>query len=79
MVAANVPESHEYWLSDLARELTMPNATLYKWQRWGWVYSRKVAEASVAWRYGPMRTSWNGCGAYGLTSVSGLNRVIRKP
>jgi DNA invertase Pin-like site-specific DNA recombinase len=46
MVAAEVLEPHEYWLSDLARELTMPSATLYKWQRWGWVHSRKVAEAS---------------------------------
>jgi hypothetical protein len=46
MVAAEVLEPHEYWLSDLARELTMPNATLYKWQRLGWVHSRKVAEAS---------------------------------
>ena len=46
MVAAEVLEPHEYWLSDLARELTMPNATLYKWQRWGWVHSRNVAEAS---------------------------------
>jgi DNA invertase Pin-like site-specific DNA recombinase len=46
MVAAEVLEPHEYWLSDLARELTMPPATLYKWQRLGWVHSRKVGGAS---------------------------------
>lgn len=45
-VEADVLKPHEYWLSDLARELTMPKATLYEWQRWGWVHSRKVAEAS---------------------------------
>jgi hypothetical protein len=45
MVKAGVLEPHEYWLSDLARELTLPRSTLYKWQRLGWVYSRKVAEA----------------------------------
>ena len=45
MVKAGVLEPHEYWLSDLARELTLPRSTLYKWQRFGWVHSRKVAEA----------------------------------
>ncbi len=45
MVKVGVLEPHEYWLSDLARELTLPRSTLYKWQRLGWVYSRKVAEA----------------------------------
>jgi hypothetical protein len=45
MVDSGVLGPHEYWLSDLARELTMPRITLYKWQRLGWVQSRKVAEA----------------------------------
>ena len=45
MVEASVLEPHEYWLSDLARELPLPRITLYKWQRLGWVHSRKVAEA----------------------------------
>ena len=45
MVKADVLEPHEYWLSDVARELTLPRITLYKWQRLGWVRSRKVAEA----------------------------------
>jgi DNA invertase Pin-like site-specific DNA recombinase len=40
-------ESHlqpdEWWLSDLATELSMPIATLHRWQRVGWVTSRKVA------------------------------------
>jgi hypothetical protein len=45
MVQAGVLEPHEYWLSDLARELTLPRSTLYKWQRVGWVHSRTVAEA----------------------------------
>ena len=45
MVEAGVLEAHEYWLSDLARQLNLPRITLYKWQRLGWVHSRKVAEA----------------------------------
>jgi transposase-like protein len=45
MVEAAVLEPHEYWLSDLARELNLPRITLYKWQRLGWVHSRKVVEA----------------------------------
>jgi DNA invertase Pin-like site-specific DNA recombinase len=45
MVETGVLEPHEYWLSDLARELNLPRITLYKWQRFGWVHSRKAAEA----------------------------------
>ena len=33
MVESSVLQVHEYWLTDLARWLTMPCATLYKWQR----------------------------------------------
>ena len=45
MAESGVLEAHEYWLSDLARELNIPRTTLYKWQRFGWVHSRKVTEA----------------------------------
>jgi hypothetical protein len=45
MGEASVLKPHEYWLTDLARELNMPSATLYKWQRSGWVHSRKAAGA----------------------------------
>jgi DNA invertase Pin-like site-specific DNA recombinase len=44
-----VLETHEYWLSDLARLLHMPISTLHKWQRQGWVHSRKVAVVSGRW------------------------------
>jgi hypothetical protein len=40
---------HEYWLTDFARRLNMPIATLHKWQRLGWVHSRKVAVAAGRW------------------------------
>jgi len=49
MVDGNVLQPHEYWLADLARELNMPIATLHKWQRVGWVHSRKVTVASGRW------------------------------
>jgi DNA invertase Pin-like site-specific DNA recombinase len=40
---------HEYWLTDFARRLHMPIATVHKWQRLGWVHSRKVAVAAGRW------------------------------
>jgi hypothetical protein len=38
-------QANEWWLADLAGELSMPIATLHRWQRVGWVTSRKVTEA----------------------------------
>jgi len=49
MVESSVLQVHEYWLTDLARWLTMPCATLYKWQRLGWVHSRKVEVSGGRW------------------------------
>jgi DNA invertase Pin-like site-specific DNA recombinase len=49
MVEASVLQVHEYWLTDLARWLSMPCATLYKWQRLGWVHSRKVEVSGGRW------------------------------
>jgi hypothetical protein len=40
---------HEYWLTEVARRVKMPIATLHKWQRLGWVHSRKVAVAGGRW------------------------------
>jgi DNA-binding transcriptional MerR regulator len=42
-------ETDEWWLADLAAELTMPIATLHRWQRVGWVTSRKVTAAGGRW------------------------------
>jgi DNA invertase Pin-like site-specific DNA recombinase len=42
-------EPDEWWLADLAAELTMPIATLHRWRRVGWVTSRKVAAAGGRW------------------------------
>jgi DNA invertase Pin-like site-specific DNA recombinase len=39
----------EWWLSDLAAKLGMPIATLHRWQRVGWVTSRKVPAAGNRW------------------------------
>jgi DNA invertase Pin-like site-specific DNA recombinase len=40
---------HEYWLTDLARQLKIPVATMHRWQRVGWVTSRKVDVADGRW------------------------------
>jgi len=40
---------HEWWLADLAGELSMPIATLHRWQRVGWVRSRKVTASRGRW------------------------------
>ncbi len=37
-------QADEWWLMDLASELGMPISTLHRWQRVGWVTSRKVPE-----------------------------------
>ena len=42
-------QADEWWLADLAAKLAMPIATLHRWQRVGWVASRKVAEAGGRW------------------------------
>ena len=39
----------EWWLADLASELSMPIATLHRWKCVGWVSSRKVMEAGGRW------------------------------
>ena len=40
---------NEWWLAALAAELSMPVATLHRWQRVGWVTSRKVTSAGGRW------------------------------
>lgn len=42
-------EADEWWLADLAAKLAMPIATLHRWQRVGWVASRKVTKAGGRW------------------------------
>jgi DNA invertase Pin-like site-specific DNA recombinase len=39
----------DWWLADLAVKLSMPIATLHRWQRVGWVTSRKVTAAGGRW------------------------------
>lgn len=41
--------ANEWWLADLAAKLSMPIATLHRWQRVGWVASRKVTAAGGRW------------------------------
>lgn len=40
---------NEWWLVALAAELSMPIATLHRWQRVGWISSRKVPLAGGRW------------------------------
>jgi hypothetical protein len=42
-------QANEWWLANLASELSMPIATLHRWQRVGWVNSRKVTVAAGRW------------------------------
>ena len=39
----------EWLLSDLARELSMPSATLHRWRKVGWVQARKLPVAGGHW------------------------------
>jgi hypothetical protein len=49
MLDTTVLQPYEYWLTDVARTMTMPMATVHKWQRLGWVHSRKVTVAAGRW------------------------------
>jgi len=49
MADATLLEKHEHWLTDLARRMKIPVATMHKWQRLGWVHSRKVDVAGGRW------------------------------
>jgi hypothetical protein len=49
MLDGIVLHPHEDWLTDFARRLHMPIATVHKWQRWGWVHSRKGVVAAGRW------------------------------
>jgi DNA invertase Pin-like site-specific DNA recombinase len=40
---------HEWLLADLARELEMPQATLHRWIRVGWVHARKLPTPGGQW------------------------------
>jgi DNA invertase Pin-like site-specific DNA recombinase len=42
-------EEHEWWLTDLARELDMPVPTVHSWLRRGWISARKLAGAGGRW------------------------------
>jgi len=40
---------HEWWFTDLARHLQLPNPTLYSWLRRGWVHARQLPVARGRW------------------------------
>jgi DNA invertase Pin-like site-specific DNA recombinase len=40
---------HEWFLTDLARKLEMPQATLHRWVRVGWVHARKLPTPGRHW------------------------------
>jgi DNA invertase Pin-like site-specific DNA recombinase len=42
-------DKHEWLLTDLARELAMPQATLHRWVRVGWVRARKLPTPGGHW------------------------------
>ena len=43
------PGPHEWWLDDLAAELTMPPITLHSWIRRGWVHARQESRRPHRW------------------------------
>lgn len=47
--AAGLLQEHEWFLSDLARELGMSRDTLHRWRRVGWVQARKLPVPGGAW------------------------------
>ena len=49
MAEPGVLDEHEWLLSDLARKLEMPQATLHRWVRVGWVRARKLPTPGGHW------------------------------
>jgi len=42
-------EEHEWWVSELARTIGMPDITLYDWVRRGWVKARQQQQPPQRW------------------------------
>jgi hypothetical protein len=49
LAGGELPRAHEGLLSDLARQLGMPQATLHRWIRFGWVDARKLPTPGGQW------------------------------
>jgi DNA invertase Pin-like site-specific DNA recombinase len=49
LAAADLLRRSEWLLSDLARKLNMPSATLHSWRRLGWVRARKLPVPGGHW------------------------------
>ena len=49
-------QKEEWLLSDLARQLHMPTATMHRWRRVGWVHSRKLPVPGGHWAIWADRT-----------------------
>jgi len=49
MSSTSLLEDNEYWLTDFARHMQIPVSTIHKWQRVGWLHSRKVDVAGGRW------------------------------
>ena len=49
MSNAELLKTDEFWLTDFARNVKIPVATIHNWQRKGWLHSRKVNIAGGRW------------------------------
>ena len=49
LAAGDLLKQGEWLLSDLARHLDMPSATLHRWRKGGWVHARKLPIPGGHW------------------------------
>jgi DNA invertase Pin-like site-specific DNA recombinase len=49
----------EWWLSDMARELDIPQPTLRRWVRRGWAHARQLCGAQGRWLVWADQDEWN--------------------
>ena len=49
LAASGLLRKEEWLLSDLARKLGMPPATLHRWRKVGWVHARKLSVPGGHW------------------------------
>ena len=49
LTEANALQKHEWWLTDLARELKIPAPTIHSWLRRGWIACRRLPGLCGRW------------------------------
>ena len=70
--AAGLLQKGEWLLTDLARHLGMPSATLHRWRRVGWVHARKLPVPGGHWALWADAAELSAWPGYAVITVRGV-------